>query len=98
MRRPDGIGRERRSGQVTANRWSILAGYGLLTGCTQLLWLSYAAITSETHHAMGVSEGAVGDLAVAFPLVYVVLALPSGRWLDAHFARALSTGAVLTAT
>jgi predicted MFS family arabinose efflux permease len=39
----------------------------------------------------------VGDLAVVFPLVYVVLALPSGRWLDANFARALSTGAALTA-
>jgi predicted MFS family arabinose efflux permease len=61
-----------------------------------LLWLSYAAITSETHHAMGVSEGAVGDLAVVFPLVYVALALPSGRWLDANFRRALATGAVLT--
>ena len=68
-----------------------------MTGCTQLLWLSYAAITTDTQHAMGVSEGAVGDLAVVFPLVYVVLALPSGRWLDANFARALSTGAVLTA-
>jgi predicted MFS family arabinose efflux permease len=78
------------------NRWSILAGYGLLTGCTQLLWLSYAAITSQTHHAMGVSEGAVGDLAIVFPLVYVVLALPSGRWLDSNFGRALATGAVLT--
>lgn len=83
-------------GPIIRNRWSILAGYGLLTGCTQLLWLSYAAITAETHRAMGVSEGAVGDLAVIFPLVYVLLALPSGRWLDADFCRALSSGAVLT--
>jgi predicted MFS family arabinose efflux permease len=45
---------------------------------------------------MGVSEGAVGDLAAIFPLVYVVLALPSGRWLDARFPAALSAGAVLT--
>lgn len=67
-----------------------------MTACTQLLWLSYAAITSETQHAMHVSEGAVGDLAVVFPLVYVVLALPSGRWLDADFGRALSAGALLT--
>src|SRR5215510_10400839 len=29
--------------------------------------------------------------------MYVVLALPSGRWLDARFERALSAGAVLTA-
>jgi len=82
---------------MRTNRWSVLAGYGLLTACTQLLWLSYAAITSQARHAMHVSEGAVGDLAVAFPLVYVVLALPSGRWLDANFGRALSTGALLTA-
>lgn len=34
---------------------------------------------------------------MVFPLVYVLLALPSGRWLDANFARALATGAVLTA-
>jgi predicted MFS family arabinose efflux permease len=93
---PEGGSQAARERTVSANRWSILAGYGLLTGCTQLLWLSYAAITSDTQHGMGVSEGAVGDLAVVFPLVYVVLALPSGRWLDANFGRALSTGALLT--
>ena len=46
---------------------------------------------------MGVSVGAAGDLAAIFPLMYVVLALPSGRWLDAQFERALSAGAILTA-
>src|SRR5262244_2233713 len=79
------------------NRWAILAGYGLLAACTQLLWLTYAPITTEAHRVMGVSEGAVGDLAAIFPLMYVVLALPSGRWLDTRFERALSTGAILTA-
>jgi hypothetical protein len=67
-----------------------------LAACTQLLWLTYAPITADAHRAMGVSKGAVGDLAAIFPLVYVVLALPSGRWLDARFTAALSTGAVLT--
>jgi predicted MFS family arabinose efflux permease len=79
------------------NRWAILTGYGLLAGCTQLLWLTYAPITTQVHHAMGVSEGAAGDLAGIFPLMYVVLALPSGRWLDARFEQALSAGAILTA-
>lgn len=79
------------------NRWAVLAGYGLLAASTQLLWLSYAPITTQVHRAMGVSVGAVGDLAVIFPLMYVVLALPSGRWLDARFERALSAGAILTA-
>jgi len=79
------------------NRWAILAGYGLLAGSTQLLWLSYAPITTQVHRVMGVSVGAAGDLAGIFPLMYVVLALPSGRWLDARFERALPAGAVLTA-
>lgn len=82
---------------VGMNRWVILAGYGLLAACSQLLWLSYAPITTQAHRVMGVSVGAVGDLAGIFPLMYVVLALPCGRWLDARFERALSVGAILTA-
>jgi predicted MFS family arabinose efflux permease len=60
------------------------------------MWLAYAPITTQTHHIMAVSEGAVGDLAGIFPFVYVILALPAGRWLDARFARALCLGAALT--
>ena len=82
---------------VGMNRWVILGGYGLLAACSQLLWLSFAPITTQAHRVMGVSAGAVGDLAGIFPLMYVVLALPCGRWLDARFERALSVGAILTA-
>ena len=82
---------------VRMNRWAILAGYGLLAACSQLLWLTYAPITTQAHRVMGVSTGAVGDLAVIFPLMYVILALPCGRWLDARFEQALSVGAILTA-
>jgi predicted MFS family arabinose efflux permease len=74
----------------------ILAGYAMLAACTQLLWLAYAPITTQTHHIMGVSVGAAGDLAAVFPLVYVIMALPAGRWLDSRFVQALSLGAVLT--
>ena len=82
---------------VRMNRWVILSGYAVLAACTQLLWLAYAPITTQASHAMGVSQGAVGDLAGIFPFMYVVVALPAGRWLDSRFARALSLGAVLTA-
>jgi predicted MFS family arabinose efflux permease len=78
------------------NRWVILAGFALLTACTQWLWLAYAPITTQAHQLMAVSEGAVGDLAGIFPLVYVILALPAGRWLDIRFERALGLGAALT--
>jgi len=80
-----------------ANRWAILGAYALLAACTQLLWLSFAAVDTRTAAALHVDVGTVGDLAALFPFVYIVLALPTGRWLDSHFAPALTTGAMLTA-
>jgi predicted MFS family arabinose efflux permease len=80
-----------------AGRWAVLASYGLLAACTQLLWLTFAPIDTEAAGALHTDVGAVGDLAAVFPLIYVVLALPTGRWLDARFERALGAGALLTA-
>ena len=79
------------------SRWLVLAAFGLLVSCTQVLWLSYAPITPQSHLALGVSEGAIGDLAVINPLMYVLLAIPAGRWLDRRFGAALAAGAMLTA-
>jgi MFS family permease len=77
-------------------RWAILAAYAVLAACTQLLWLSFAAVDTKAAVAMHVDVGTVGDLAAIFPFVYIVLALPTGRWLDMNFAQALSVGAGLT--
>ena len=80
-----------------AGRWPVLASYALLAACTQVLWLTFAPIDTQSASAMRTDIGSVGDLAAVFPLVYVVLALPAGRWLDARFERALDAGALLTA-
>jgi MFS family permease len=77
-------------------RWAVLASYAALAACTQLLWLTFAAVDTRSAAAMHVSVGLVGDLAAVFPFVYVVLALPTGRWLDRRFGQALSAGAILT--
>jgi predicted MFS family arabinose efflux permease len=82
---------------VRGSRWAVLIGYSLLVACTQLVWLSFAPITAEAHDHLGVSEGAIGDLAAIQPLMYVLLALPTGRWMDRRFGQALSTGALLCA-
>src|SRR3984893_6319347 len=78
------------------SRWAILGGYALLAACTQMLWLTFAAVDTQTAAAMHVDVGTVGDLAAIFPFVYIVLALPTGRWLDLRFVQALGVGAVLT--
>jgi len=82
--------------KVPASRWVVLASYALLVACTQLLWLTFAAVDTRSAAVMHVDVGTVGDLAAVFPFVYIVLALPTGRWLDMRFNQALATGAILT--
>jgi predicted MFS family arabinose efflux permease len=82
--------------RAPAVRWAILTVYAVLAACTQLLWLTFAAIDTDSAKVLHVDVGTVGDLAAIFPFIYVVLALPVGRWLDARFAHALAIGALLT--
>jgi predicted MFS family arabinose efflux permease len=74
-----------------------VAAYALLAAASQLLWLTYAPLTTPSAHYYHVSETAIGWLAEIFPLLYVVLAIPAGRLLDRAFHNSLALGAVLTA-
>jgi predicted MFS family arabinose efflux permease len=77
--------------------WPVIAAYALVCAATQILWLTYAAITTETARRYGVSVGAVGWLAEIFPLLYVVLAIPAGILLDRWFRPTLAAGGALVA-
>lgn len=77
--------------------WRVITAYGLVCAATQILWLSYAAITTETARRYGVSVSAVGWLAEIFPLLYVALAIPAGILLDRWFRPALAAGGGLVA-
>ncbi|MFI5283348.1 MAG: MFS transporter [Candidatus Dormibacterales bacterium] len=79
-----------------SGRWLVLGSYALLAACTQMLWLTFAAVDTRSASVMHVDVGAIGDLAAVFPFVYIVLALPTGRWLDMRFNQALAAGAALT--
>lgn len=74
-----------------------LAAFALLVLVTQVLWLSFASVTARTADHLGVSEGAVGDLAVVNAAAFVLLAVPAGRWMDRSYERALAAGALFTA-
>jgi predicted MFS family arabinose efflux permease len=77
--------------------WYVIAAYGLVCASTQVLWLTYAAITTESARHYGVSVAAVGWLAEIFPLLYVVLAIPAGILLDRWFRPVLAGGGALVA-
>lgn len=80
-----------------ASGWQVIIAYSLVCAATQVLWLTYAAITTETARRYGVSVGAVGWLAEIFPLLYVVLAIPAGILLDRWFRPVLAMGGALVA-
>jgi predicted MFS family arabinose efflux permease len=77
--------------------WRVIVAYSLVCAATQVLWLTYAAITTETAKHYGVSVGAVGWLAEIFPLLYVILAIPAGILLDRWFRPVLAAGGGLVA-
>jgi predicted MFS family arabinose efflux permease len=79
------------------NRWRLITAFALVGAATQLVWLTYAPVTTVAAEHFGVSESAVGWLANMFPLLYVVLAVPAGILLDRWFRPTLIAGAVLTA-
>jgi predicted MFS family arabinose efflux permease len=82
---------------MKAGGWRVIAAYGLVCAATQVLWLTFAAITTATARRYGVSVGAVGWLAEIFPLLYVALAIPAGMLLDRWFRPALAAGGALVA-
>jgi predicted MFS family arabinose efflux permease len=75
----------------------VVVAYALVCASTQVLWLTYAAITTESARHYGVSVSAVGWLAEIFPLLYVVLAIPAGILLDRWFRPVLAGGGALVA-
>jgi predicted MFS family arabinose efflux permease len=77
--------------------WRVILAYALVCAATQVLWLTYAAITTESARYYGVSVGAIGWLAEIFPLLYVVLAIPAGILLDRWFRPMLAGGGALVA-
>ncbi|HEY3004487.1 MAG TPA: hypothetical protein VGJ44_19225, partial [Kribbellaceae bacterium] len=60
-------------GAQPPSRWSVIAAFALVGAATQVLWLTFAGVTTVAAGEYGVSENAIGWLANVFPLVYVVL-------------------------
>lgn len=78
-------------------RWAVIAAFVLVTSANQMLWLTFAPITTDAARHYGVSEGAIGALSAVFPLLYVLLAIPAGFALDRWFRGSVVVGAALTA-
>lgn len=77
--------------------WRPVLAYAALSATNQMLWLTFTPITTDSARHYGVSSAAIGWFAEIFPLLYVVLAVPTGRLIDRAMPRWLAIGAALTA-
>ncbi len=77
-------------------RWVVLAAFMAVNLMIQVLWISYAPVSTVASGYYGVSAVAVGALAMTFMLVYLPLSLPASYLIDRRgFRFAVGGGALL---
>jgi cyanate permease len=84
--------------RVYGYRWVVLAAVMLVNLTIQMLWIAFAPITSLASGYYGVSELAIGFLAMSFMIVFVIMSLPAAWVIDTKgFRIAIGFGSVLAA-
>jgi len=82
--------------RVYRYRWVVLGAFMLVNLTIQVLWISYAPINSLAAEYYGVSDLAIGALAMSFMIVFVPMALPAAWVIDTRgFRWAVGLGVVL---
>jgi len=79
-------------------RWLVLIAFVLVGLMTQVLWITFAPITSAAAVFYGKSDLMIGLLSMVFMIVYILIVLPAAWAIDTWgFKAAVGLGAVLTA-
>jgi MFS family permease len=77
-------------------RWVVLGVFMLINITIQMLWITYAPITSLAAKYYGVSDLKIGLLSMTFMIAYVPLSIPVSWLIDTYgFHKAVSIGAIL---
>lgn len=77
-------------------RWVVLAVFMFTNLAIQVLWAGYSAITGPAAAFYGVSDLAIGLLAMVFMIAFIPLSLPVSWAIDTYgFRKAVSLGAIL---
>lgn len=79
-------------------RWIILGFFGLMAAMSQAFWLNYAALGSLLTEKFGTGEAENVLLMMVFPVLYVLLSQPSGKWIDRYgYAPVVGIGGLVMA-
>ncbi len=83
--------------KVYGYRWVMLLVFMFVTMVNQLLWITFAAITTDAVSYYGVSDLSIGLLSMIFMIVYIVVSIPASWVIDTYGLKvAVGIGAALT--
>ena len=83
--------------KIYGYRWLILIAFMLITAFNQLLWITFAPITSDAASFYGVSDLSIGLLSMIFMIAYIFVSIPASWVIDTYgFRMGVGIGTVLT--
>jgi MFS family permease len=83
--------------KVYGYRWVMLVVFMFIVAVNQLLWITFASITSDAVQFYRVSDLSIGLLSMIFMIVYIVISIPASWVIDTYGLRvAVGIGAALT--
>ncbi len=78
-------------------RWVVLAVFMGIVALNQLLWITFASVTSSAVSYYHASELSIGLLSMSFMIVYILVSIPASWAIDTYGVRiAVGIGAALT--
>jgi len=84
--------------RVYGYRWVVLGVFMFVNLAIQMLWITYAPITTPAAEYYGVTDSQIGLLAMSFMIVFIPLSIPVSWVIDKYgFRLAVSIGAILMA-
>ena len=83
--------------KIYGYRWVVLLAFMAIIAINQLLWITFAAITTDAMQFYRVSELSIGLLSLIFMVVYIFASFPASWVIDTYGIRVgVGIGAVLT--
>lgn len=83
--------------KIYGYRWVILVAFMFVISINQLLWITFAPITSSAAAFYGVSDLSIGLLSMCFMIVYIVVSIPAS-WVIDKFGIKIAVGIGVTLT
>ena len=75
----------------TAYRWVVMVSFMAVVAINQLLWITYAPVTSDAASFYGVDTLSIGLLSMSFMIVYILVSIPAS-WVIDRFGIKIGVG------